>query len=235
LNINDRVGSTAPEALVAEVLARQADLGIGLDGDGDRVILVDRHGRVVDGDQLLYVIARGALASGQGCPGVVGTQMTNLAVEHALRALGVGFVRAKVGDRYVKALMQEHDWPLGGESSGHIICSDVTTTGDGIIAALKVLHALSVLGETLDEALQSLTLYPQLMINVRTDASVALDHPVIVAKQADIERQLADKGRVLLRASGTEPLIRVMVEGEDDALVQALASELADAVRAAMR
>ncbi|HEY9036502.1 MAG TPA: phosphoglucosamine mutase [Pseudomonadales bacterium] len=235
LNINDRVGSTAPEALVAEVLARQADLGIGLDGDGDRVILVDRHGRVVDGDQLLYVIARGALASGQGCPGVVGTQMTNLAVEHALRALGVGFVRAKVGDRYVKALMQEHDWPLGGESSGHIICSDVTTTGDGIIAALKVLHALSVLGETLDEALQSLTLYPQLMINVRTDASVALDHPVIVAKQADIERQLADKGRVLLRASGTEPLIRVMVEGEDDTLVQALASELADAVRAAMR
>ncbi len=234
LNINDGVGSTAPESLIKEVLARQADLGIGLDGDADRVILVDRHGQVIDGDQLLYIIVRGLLASGQDCPGVVGTQMTNLSVEHALVALGTGFVRAQVGDRHVKALMQERGWHLGGESSGHIICSDVTTTGDGIIAALKVLHALSVLGQTLDEALQGLTLYPQLMINVRTTSKVPLDHPVIAAKQADAEQRLAGKGRVLLRASGTEPVIRVMVEGEDEPLVHALANELAEAVRSAM-
>lgn len=234
LNINDAVGSTAPQALVHEVLARKADLGIGLDGDGDRVILVDRHGQVVDGDQLLYVMVRGALVAGQACPGVVGTQMTNLAVEHAFKALGVAFARARVGDRYVKALMEEHQWSLGGESSGHIICSDITTTGDGIIAALKVLHALSVLGQTLDQVLQSLTLYPQVMINVRTVGKVPMDHPLIAARQAAAEQRLAGKGRVLLRASGTEPVVRVMVEGEDGALVSALAEDLADAVREAM-
>jgi len=234
LNINDGVGSTDPAALAAAVQERKADLGIGLDGDGDRVIFVDRHGRVVDGDQLLYVMVRGLQVMGEPCPGVVGTQMTNLAVELALQSLGAGFARAKVGDRYVKALMEEKGWLLGGESSGHIICSDVTTTGDGIVAALKVLHALSVLGESLDQALQGLVMFPQVMINVRTHAPVALSHPAIVAAQSDAERQLDGKGRVLLRASGTEPVIRVMVEGEQGELVQSLAGQLAAVVQSAM-
>lgn len=230
-NINRDVGSTAPAGLVAAVRAHGADLGIALDGDGDRVLFVDRHGSLVDGDQLLYLIACGRQAEGLACAGVVGTQMSNLAVERALRALGIGFVRARVGDRYVSELMHQHAWTLGGESSGHIICSDVTTTGDGIVAALQVLRALARLGRPLDEALAGLRLYPQVMINVRTEQALALDQPALAAVVADAEAELAGRGRVLLRASGTEPLIRVMVEGEEADLVQRLAETLAEAVR----
>ncbi|MCM2307694.1 MAG: phosphoglucosamine mutase [Sulfuritalea sp.] len=233
LNINLNVGATAPAALRAAVLEHRADCGIALDGDGDRLIMVDAAGALYDGDQLLYVIARHRARS-LPVPGVAGTQMSNLGFEHALSRLGIALGRAKVGDRYVLELMQEKGWLLGGENSGHIICLDRHTTGDGIIAALQVLAALRAGGETLAAACADLRLYPQKLINVRMPAGFdwAADAGIHSAVKA-AEATLDGSGRVLLRPSGTEPLLRVMVEGREDAVVSGQAEAIAGAVRQA--
>jgi phosphoglucosamine mutase len=234
LNINAGVGATAPQHLQEQVLQQRADLGIALDGDADRLLMVDAAGRLYDGDELLYVIARRQQAGGKRLEGVVGTLMSNLGFEQALGRLGVGFARAKVGDRYVLELMQEKGWMLGGENSGHIICLDRHTTGDGAVAALQVLAALRERGETLAQACADLTMFPQLLINVRLPAGFDWRADVgIGAAAAQAERALAGAGRVLLRPSGTEPLLRVMVEGSDAALVRTQAEAIANAVRAA--
>jgi phosphoglucosamine mutase len=234
LNINDGVGATSPESLRRAVLENRADIGIALDGDGDRVVMADAEGRLYDGDQLLYVIARQRHARNR-VEGVVGTLMSNLGFEHALGRLGIPFARAKVGDRYVLEMMQEKNWPLGGENSGHIICLDKHTTGDGIIAALQVLSALRANNESLAAACADITMYPQKLINVRIAAGFdwKID-PGIQAAAAAAEKALDGKGRVLLRPSGTEPLLRVMVEGSDGAVVMAQAEAIASAVREAV-
>ena len=227
-NINEGVGSTDTAALSALVRERGVDLGIAFDGDGDRVLFVDGAGELVDGDELIYMIAMYRLANGYGDAGVVGTLMSNLGLELALKAEGLEFVRAQVGDRYVKERMEAEGWFLGGESSGHIICSDVTTTGDGIVAALQVLVALKDSGQTLAEFRSGMKKFPQRMINVSIAGKVNLaDFPAVAAAVARVEAQLGQRGRVLLRPSGTEPKIRVMVEGEDAAEVEALCAELA--------
>ncbi|MEW6514864.1 MAG: phosphoglucosamine mutase [Pseudomonadota bacterium] len=230
LNINAGVGATKPNFLREQVVLHKADLGFALDGDADRLMMVDSSGRLFDGDELLYVIAR----SRSGLPGLVGTLMSNLGFEQALGRLSIGFVRAKVGDRYVLELMQEKGWTLGGENSGHIICLDRHTTGDGIVAALQVLAALRTRKETLAQACVDLTMFPQKLINVKF--AKAFDWRADVGIQtasAQAEQLLNGKGRVLLRPSGTEPLLRVMVEGENEALVQAQAEAIAAAVRTA--
>ena len=233
LNINDGVGATSPQALQQAVLVQAADLGIALDGDGDRVMMVDAKGRLYDGDQLLYVIARQRLANG-GLAGVVGTLMTNLAMEHALAKLGVPVVRAKVGDRYVLETLIERGWKLGGENSGHIICLDRHTTGDGIVSALQVLAALRLQRSTLEEACADLVLYPQTLVNVKLPSGFDWQsRPEIESARLAAERELGDSGRVLLRASGTEPLLRVMVEGREAQQVASLARGIADAVQLA--
>jgi len=215
-------------------LAEQADLGIALDGDGDRVMMVDAAGQIYDGDQLLYAIVRGRLQKGP-VAGVAGTLMTNLALEHALGKLGIPFARAAVGDRYVLELLQEKGWLFGGENSGHILCLDCHTTGDGVIAALQVLAALRQQGGSLAGLLGDLRLYPQKLINVQIEKGFAWrEHAAIQAAQSEVEARLSGRGRVLLRPSGTEPLLRVMVEGEDEAEVLACAEKLAAAVRAAV-
>ena len=233
-NINDEVGATSPAALRVAVIENKADLGIALDGDGDRLVMVDANAQVYDGDQLLYIIARQRHAQ-QGLDGVVGTLMTNLGLEHALGRHGIAVARAKVGDRYVLETMIERNWPLGGENSGHIICMDRHTTGDAIIAALQVLAALRREGQSLAQACGDLTLYPQKLINVRlqTGFDWASDGGIRGAVQA-AEGALAETGRVLLRPSGTEPLLRVMVEGRDANLVLQQAEGIARAVREAM-
>ncbi len=227
-NINEGVGSTDTAALSALVRERGVDLGIAFDGDGDRVLFVDGAGELVDGDELIYMIAMYRLVNGYGDAGVVGTLMSNLGLELALKGEGLEFVRAQVGDRYVKERMEAEGWFLGGESSGHIICSDVTTTGDGIVAALQVLVALKDSGQNLAGFRSGMKKFPQRMINVTVAGKVNLaDYPAVAAAVARVEAQLGERGRVLLRPSGTEPLIRVMVEGEDAAEVDALCAELA--------
>jgi phosphoglucosamine mutase len=232
-NINEGVGSTDTDALASLVREQGVDLGIAFDGDGDRVLFVDGEGDLVDGDELLYIIASHRLAVGHSDAGVVGTQMSNLGLEIALREQGLQFVRAKVGDRYVKEMMEQEGWHLGGESSGHIICSDVTTTGDGIVAALQVLYALKGAGTDLATLRAGMQKYPQTMINVRATGRVDLDGTAgIVEAVARVEQQLGERGRVLLRPSGTEPVVRVMVEGEEAAEVQSLCEGLAAEVGA---
>ena len=234
LNINKDVGATSTAALSRAVLANQADLGIALDGDADRVMMVDAGGNVYDGDQLLLAVVRSRLRNGP-VAGVVGTLMTNLAFEHALAELGVPFARAAVGDRYVLELLQEKGWLFGGENSGHILCLDKHSTGDGIVSALQVLAALCEEGGDLQSLLGRLELYPQQLINVPLSKGFPWkDHPDIVAAKDLVETELAGAGRVLLRASGTEPLLRVMVEGRDADRVVAAAEKLANAVREAV-
>ncbi|MFA6201985.1 MAG: phosphoglucosamine mutase [Gallionella sp.] len=231
-NINDGYGATAPANLQAAVVEHQADLGIALDGDGDRLVMVDSKGVLYDGDQLIYVIARQRQEQGRLVGGVVGTLMTNLAFEHAMQKMGVPFLRARVGDRYVMELLHQNGWELGGENSGHIICLDKHSTGDGIVSALEVLHALRTQNVSLSEAAGDLKLYPQVLINVRVAKGVdCLGHADVKAAVAIAERALDGRGRVLLRPSGTEPLLRVMVEGEDKALVEQSAKQIADVVR----
>ncbi len=235
LNINLDAGSTHPQALQAAVVEHKADLGIAFDGDGDRVMMVDGNGTLLDGDQLLYIIASGLHRKGELQGGVVGTQMTNLAMEHALTKQKVPFVRAKVGDRYVLEQLNKTGWRLGGENSGHILTLDKTTSGDAIIAALQVLQALKLSGKTLSALGAELVLYPQVLINVVTNKKLDLNHADIQAAVKMAETKLNDAGRVLLRASGTEPKIRVMVEGQDGKLVQKLAEEIAEVVKKAAR
>lgn len=231
-NINDGYGATAPENLQMAVIEHRADLGIALDGDGDRLVMVDAAGVLYDGDQLLYVIARHRQEQGKLRGGVVGTLMTNLAFEHAMQRMAIPFMRARVGDRYVMELLQEQDWQLGGENSGHIICLDKHSTGDGIVSALEVLHALRSNKQTLAEAAGDLRLYPQVLINVRVAKGMdCLGHAEVKASVAQAEQALDGRGRVLLRPSGTEPLLRVMVEGEDRQLVEQSAQKIADVVR----
>ena len=227
-NINEGVGSTDTAAL-ADIVRRQGvDLGIAFDGDGDRVLFVDGNGELVDGDELLYMIAMYRLARGTSDAGVVGTLMSNLGLELALREEGLRLVRAQVGDRYVKERMEAEGWYLGGESSGHIICSDITTTGDGIVAALQVLVALKAAGMDLASYRAGMSKFPQKMINVTVSGKVNLaEFPAVAAAVSRVEAQLGKRGRVLLRPSGTEPKVRVMVEGEDAAEVDALCAELA--------
>ncbi len=230
LNINQGVGATYPENMRSVVLENSADIGIAFDGDGDRLIMMDSKGNIKDGDQLLYVIAKSKLADRRRSGGVVGTLMTNLGLEQALEKESIPFERANVGDRSVMEKLIEHGWYLGGETSGHIICLDKTTTGDGIIAALQVLDWLVNKGLSLADACIGMDLYPQTLINVPVTDKIDLAVPSIQEAVRAAESELAGTGRVLLRASGTEPLIRVMVEGQDDSLVDKLASELATCI-----
>lgn len=233
LNINHEVGATHPQALVDAVKKHGADFGVALDGDADRLQLVDGQGRLYNGDELLYLMADDRLGRDEHVPGVVGTLMTNLAVELALKARGVQFVRAKVGDRYVLEELEKHQWILGGEGSGHLLALDKHTTGDGLISALQVLQALQRSGKTMAELLAQVTLFPQTLINVRLrpgqdwKANVAMEQ----AHRA-VEAELGDTGRVLIRASGTEPLVRVMVEARDATQAKACAQRIADTLAA---
>jgi len=234
-NINELHGATAPQKLAQEVNSRDADLGIALDGDGDRLVVVDGAGRLFDGDQLLYAIVR-QRARRERVAGVAGTLMTNLALEQAFARMGVSFARAPVGDRYVLELMRERKWLLGGENSGHIICLDKHTTGDGIISALQVLTAMRESDRALAQLTADLVMLPQVLLNVQVPRGFDWHaHQAIVAAQADAERSLDGRGRVLLRPSGTEPVLRVMVEGEPRETIESAANSIAEAVRAAAR
>lgn len=232
LNINDQVGATDVRALQQRVLDEKAHLGLAFDGDGDRLIMVDELGNKVDGDQIAYIIARDALRRGELKGGVVGTLMTNLGMENGLKQLGIPFVRAAVGDRYVMEKLIEKGWLIGAENSGHIILLDKVTTGDAIVAALQVLASVVGSDMSLNELAQGMTLYPQVLENVRfSGENNPLEAKAVLASVKQVEDELGDKGRVLLRKSGTEPLIRVMVEGEDEALVKASALRIAEAVK----
>lgn len=231
LNINDECGATKPQKLAETVLAYRADLGIALDGDGDRLIMVDHKGEIVDGDELIYIIAKAKLEAKELTGPVVGTLMTNLGMEHALQQLGIKLLRAKVGDRYVMELLLENKGILGGENSGHIICLDKTTTGDGIISALQVIAEMQQTGKNLHELKSGMTKYPQVLLNIRTQTKLDLDGNDTLQKAVkDVEKKLGNTGRVLLRASGTEPLIRVMVEGSSEDKVTDYANQLAECV-----
>lgn len=231
LNINRDCGATSPDLLRAHVLMERADVGVALDGDADRLIMVDHRGEVVDGDELLYVLVKSRLDSGEKIPGVAGTLMSNLGLEHALRELGLEFVRAKVGDRHVLEELRKRDWMLGGESSGHIICLDRTTTGDGLVAALQILAYVQESGEPLANLRAGMTRYPQVLVNVPLSQREALNDNAEVQKAvADAEAELGDSGRVLLRPSGTEPVVRVMVEGRVANDVEKICNRVAEAV-----
>ncbi|MGR9116009.1 MAG: phosphoglucosamine mutase [Gammaproteobacteria bacterium] len=235
VNINDECGATRPEKLASTVLAYRADLGIALDGDGDRLIMVDHKGEIVDGDELIYIIAKSRKDSGNLIGPVVGTLMTNLGMEHALKKLGVELYRAQVGDRYVMELLEAKNGILGGENSGHIICLDRTTTGDGIVSALQVMAEMKITGKSLYELKSGMQKYPQILVNVRTSKKINPDTNENIQKAVkEVEKKLGNNGRVLLRASGTEPLIRVMVEGVDADQVNRYANQLADEVKKAI-
>lgn len=235
LNINQDCGSTQPELLREIVLDHKADLGVALDGDGDRVIMVDHKGNLVDGDELLFIIALSRQKEGHLSGGVVGTLMSNLGLEHALQSHNIAFARANVGDRYVLELLKQNSSMIGGESSGHIICLDRTTTGDGIVSALQVLAAMVKSGKSLHELKGGMSKYPQRMINVPVTKKIDLDNtPAVQDAVKSAEQRLAGRGRVLLRPSGTEPLVRVMVEGEDAAQVNEEADNLASIVAEAV-
>ena len=233
LNINKDCGATKTEALQKIVVAEQADLGIALDGDGDRLIMVDENGVEVDGDEIVFIIARHALKQGRLQGGVVGTLMSNLGLEVALKNLSIPFKRAKVGDRYVMELLKENDWCIGGESSGHVINLEHIPTGDGIIAAIQVLTAVVESGMKLSELKAGMEKYPQTLINVRVSAGKApLEQAEVEQAIAEGEAELGDQGRILIRKSGTEPLIRVMAEGKDPALINQVAEKIAEKVKA---
>jgi phosphoglucosamine mutase len=235
LNINHEVGATNPEALIAAVKLHQADYGIALDGDADRLQFVDAHGRLFNGDEVLYLMVTERLGRDEHVPGAVGTLMTNLAVEQALTAKGVAFVRAKVGDRYVLEELEKRGWILGGEGSGHLLALDKHTTGDGIVSALQVLQASARSGKTLAELLSGVTLFPQTLINVRLQPGQSWQElqklPQLAAATKAVEAELGSTGRVLIRASGTEPLVRVMVEAQDAKQTQRCAQQIADTLK----
>ncbi|MFT6261015.1 MAG: phosphoglucosamine mutase [Bermanella sp.] len=230
LNINEKVGSTAPKALQAKVIELRADLGIAFDGDGDRVVMVDRNGELVDGDEMIYMIARNHYDKGTLQGGVVGTLMTNLGMELALKDLDIPFVRANVGDRYVMQQLQERNWVLGGENSGHILCLNSTTTGDGIVASLQVLQGLKAHGKELHEYKKGMKKLPQIMKNVRVIDKSVVHLPQVLEAVSIAEQEFAGRGRILLRPSGTEPVVRVMAEGEDEELVNTLVDRLVEVV-----
>ncbi len=225
LNINKDCGSTHPRALQEAVLAHRAHLGVALDGDGDRLIMVDGRGEVVDGDEILFIIAR-ARKLRNDLSGVVGTVMSNLGLEQALENMGIPFIRAPVGDRHVLEALMSHGWVLGGETSGHILCMDRTTTGDGIIAALQVLAEMVESGRDLHDLKRGMAKYPQTLISVPLRRRDVVDHPAVHAALREAKGRLGDRGRVVLRPSGTEPVVRIMVEGEDRGLVEPLANAL---------
>jgi phosphoglucosamine mutase len=235
LNINEKVGSTSPAALQKAVLEYGADLGIAYDGDGDRLAMVDHEGQFVDGDELLYILAKHLKTKGIVEGGIVGTLMTNLGLEVSLKKLGLELVRADVGDRYVNEQLAERNWVLGGENSGHLVIKHVSTTGDGIVASLQVLAALTAANQTLSQAKSGMRKYPQVMINVKMAKKVdVLSLPAVQQAVAEAEKTLADTGRVLLRPSGTEPVVRVMVEGEEVGLVKQVCETLSVAVEKAV-
>ncbi|EUC68024.1 phosphoglucosamine mutase [Alcanivorax sp. 97CO-5] len=234
-NINRDCGSTHPEALQRKVVEEKADLGVALDGDADRLLMVDHAGNLVDGDQLLFVVARDRKENGAKMDGVVGTLMSNFGLELALQAEGIEFVRAKVGDRYVMEQLDKRGWNIGGESSGHLVCLDCTTTGDGTVSALQVLAALSRRKQGLAESVADVSMLPQKMINVRgPNRDGFMENGDVQAAMADVEDRLAGNGRILLRPSGTEPLVRVMIEGKDADRVESLCRELAEVVEKAI-
>jgi phosphoglucosamine mutase len=231
-NINQDCGSTAPEQLRRKVLSECADIGIALDGDGDRVTLVDARGNIINGDQIVYIIANDRHQRGVLNGGVVGTLMSNYGLELALSQLNIPFLRTKVGDRYVLESLHKHDWKIGGETSGHIVCLDKTTTGDGIVAALQVLSVMIKSNQTLEQLVQGITLLPQSLINLKTEHAVSLAlNPLVIKTVKQLEKNMKGKGRVLLRPSGTEPLLRVMVEGFNEAQVREQAENLCNDIR----
>ena len=232
ININDGVGSTHPEALIEKVLATKADLGIAFDGDGDRVMMVDSHGHLLDGDALLYIIAKDRFEQNKLNGGVVGTLMSNLGLELALKREGIEFTRSAVGDRYVMETLLDKKWNLGGENSGHIICLNYVSTGDGIVSALQVLKAAIRQGKSLEDLVSSLDMFPQELINLRLSAGFdALSDEKVLSEVKAVENELGTRGRVLLRKSGTEPVVRVMVEGEDREYVHRMAQRIANVIR----
>jgi|TARA_A200000159_G_scaffold93703_1_gene87044 phosphoglucosamine mutase len=231
LNINAGFGATSPQALAETVVREGADMGIALDGDADRLIMVDHNGEIVDGDELLFVLTEHAQQAGKFRGGVVGTKMSNHGLAQALAARDIPFVRADVGDRYVLAELNQREWSLGGEGSGHLLCLEQTTTGDGIVAALQVIKAVRERQESLATLKAGMTKLPQIMINVRNVTARVLEQPELQAAVNEVEAALAGSGRVLLRPSGTEPVVRVMVEGEDERKIKAHAEQLADLIR----